>query len=107
DDIRRNTTEGERGSICVSKDPATVTRFGPTCNSLRDNNDKVNTNATIGNIALGVGIAGVVFGGVWLVVAGMRNARAERAEKAPATGFIRPVPMLFSNTKGFGLEGTF
>ncbi|WP_394827197.1 hypothetical protein [Pendulispora albinea] len=100
-DITKNG--GTRGT-CVSTDPTVIARFGATCNSLRDNNDKVDTNATVGNIALGVGIAGAVFGGVWFFVAKKKNASAE---KAPTTGFIRPVPMVFSDTKGFGLEGAF
>ncbi|WP_394831848.1 hypothetical protein LVJ94_35565 [Pendulispora rubella] len=104
-EIRSN---GGTQGTCTSTDPNTVTRYGAACSALRDNNDKVDKNATVGNIALGVGIAGAVFGATWLIVAGVHNSKAgKEAAPAPSTGFIRPVPMVLSNAKGLALEGAF
>ncbi|WP_394842406.1 hypothetical protein LZC95_35725 [Pendulispora brunnea] len=103
EDARRNNVS-TRG-IC--NDPS-ATRYREACNALRDNNDKVDKNATVGNIALGVGIAGAVFGATWLIVASVHNSKAgKEAAPAPSTGFIRPVPMVLSNAKGLALEGAF
>jgi Tfp pilus assembly protein PilF len=55
--IRTNLTADEKthGPICSSRIPADVTKFGKACAALADNNNKVNTDATVANIALAVG----------------------------------------------------
>jgi len=101
------TSQGGGKGTCTSTDAATQAQFGAACAQLRDNNDKVNSDATVANIGLGVGIAGAVLGTTWLIVAGVHNSKAATADKPPTTSWIRPVPIFGRDTKGLGLEGRF
>jgi hypothetical protein len=67
--------------------------FGSACRTLRDNNDKVDTNALIANVSLGVGIAGVVFAGIWYLA-------APKKDEAKASAFT---PFGGYRTAGFSL----
>ncbi len=91
--------------ICTSTAADDVTRFGPACATLKQNNDKVDTNATIANVS-GViaGVAGV-FAIAWLVAVPIVNRKRDHS-----AGWIKnPVltPYAGYNDGGFSLAGQF
>lgn len=64
--------------VCSSSNGQIQKDFGNACKTLRDNNDKVDTNAAIANISIGVSavaVAGIVI--YWIV--------AEKRERTPDT----------------------
>lgn len=77
-------------------------RFANACSALKSDIDNVNTDATIGNIGLGVGIAATAFTvGYWLFA-----TKHDAAE--PATGVrVQPAPMLGYREGGMALVGSF
>lgn len=97
--------------ICSSTDPATVQRFGPACQTLRENNDKVDTNATIANVSLGVAIVGGIFAAAWLIAVPVVNRKRAR-ESAPQASTVTPksphvTPYAGYNNGGFVFSGEF
>jgi hypothetical protein len=94
--------------ICNSKDPQVQKDFGGACATLQDNNKKVDTNALIANISLGVMGAGLVLAAGWYLF-------APKADKEPAQGkHVEPKPTgpIFSpyagsNESGLTVLGTF
>ena len=99
--------------ICSRTDTATVERFGPACQTLKDNNDKVDTNATIANVSIGVMITGFVFSGIYYLAA---NKKDDESEPAPAPAAAPPVngilnpkftPYAGYGNGGFMLTGEF
>jgi len=90
--------------ICSRTDGATVQRFGPACQTLRENNDKVDTNATIANVSLGVMITGFAFAGIYYLAANKRD------DEPASTGTLKkPVvtPYAGYGNGGFVLSGSF
>lgn len=93
----------ETKGLC--NDPA-QTRFTDACNTLRDNNSKVNTNATIANVSVGVMVVGLVFAGGWYLLAPKRDAQpAEAAPVAKPTFNVTPYGGYGQG--GLSLTGTF
>jgi hypothetical protein len=91
--------------ICTSTAADDVTRFGPACTTLKQNNDKVDTNATIANVS-GViaGVAGV-FAIAWLVTVPIVNRKRDHS-----AGWIKnPVltPYAGFGDGGLNLAGQF
>jgi hypothetical protein len=77
------------------------------CATLRDNNSKVDTNATIANVSIGVGIAGLAFAGIWYLAAAKRDDVT-----LPSTTGIAPKKPIFMpyagpNNGGFSFSGEF
>ena len=91
--------------ICTSTAPDDVKRFGPACATLKQNNDKVDTNATIANVSgVVAGVAGV-FAIAWLVTVPIVNRNRDHS-----AGWIKnPVltPYAGYNDGGFSLSGQF
>lgn len=89
-------TNGGGAGTCASTDPAVVRRFGNACRTLADNYDQVNADATAGNVAIGVGIAGAAFAVGWYLFA---------PKKEPSQAFV--VPMVRPGLGGVSFEGRF
>ena len=90
--------------ICTSTIPDDVTRFGPACATLKQNNDKVDTNATIANVSIGVAVVGAVFATAWLIAVPIVNRKRDHAGS-----ITNPVltPYAGYNDGGFNLSGQF
>lgn len=82
---------------------APSSRFAAACKSLQDDVDRSNTDNTIANVGIGVGIAGAVLGLVWLFAGPKRDA-----ESPPLGSWQRPLvtPML-GDARGLKLQATF
>lgn len=90
--------------ICSSTSQADITRFGPACQTLKDNNDKVDTNATIANVSgVVAGLAGA-FAITWLLVVPAVNKKRNKADALPAPKFQ---PYAGPGNGGFLLEQSF
>jgi hypothetical protein len=100
--IRANLLPGQQAQgICASNKSADVARYGKACAALNDDNDKVNTDATIANIGLGVGIAASVFTVIYWLAASKRDASSAKW-KAPVI-----TPMFGGGTGGMSVSGGF
>jgi hypothetical protein len=82
--------------------------FANACKTLRDNNDKVDTNATIANISLVVMGVGLVVAGVWYLAGPKRDDAKPAAARLPRAP-TRPVltPYAGWNNGGLSLAGEF
>jgi hypothetical protein len=88
------------GTSCNPPTPMSLHGLVGACNSFVSSNNDVNTDATVGNIAMGVGIAAAAGTLVyWLV--------ADKAESSTHVARARPVlsPMLGSSVGGLQLSG--
>jgi hypothetical protein len=88
--------------LCSRTDAQTVQTFGKACQTLSDDNDKVNTDATIANIGIGVGIAGLVFAAGWYLFAPKKDS----GEAPPAATRIVVSPMI-GGARGLAISGDF
>jgi hypothetical protein len=99
-EIRKN---GGTDGICSRTDNATVTKFGKACSALADDNSKVDTDATVGNVGLAVGIAGAAFALGWYLFAPKGRGDPNAATwKTPTIS-----PMLGFHVGGLAASGTF
>ena len=103
--IRANITADDKARangtpICSSKDPGNVTKFAKACAALNDNNNKVNTDATVANIALAVGV-----GATAVTVLYWLFASKESDEKAARLPLV--APMFGAGLGGVSMSGTF
>jgi hypothetical protein len=81
---------------------ATLQQVANACNQRASDNQDVNTDATIGNIALGVSVVAAVSTVVyWLV--------ADRHDDSPSSGSTRPIltPIVGRSEGGLSLSGSF
>jgi hypothetical protein len=94
----------EAGQYPCSSTNANVTKnIGAACAQLNTNNNRVNTDATVGNIGLAVGIAGIVGAVIYW-------AAASRSDSQPASAFLyapRLTPVVGPNLNGFAFTGSF
>lgn len=90
--------------VCAQSNPSVVTRYGNACVTLRDNLDKVDTNATIANVSLGIMGAGLVFAAGWYLFAPKRD-KGDVATVAPKTPAV--TPFYGYGNAGLSLSGTF
>ena len=92
---------GTKGT-CVSTDPATKSKYGQACGVLKENLDAVDSNALIGNISLGVAIAGAGFAIGWYLFG------AKNDDGPPASAKIRLLPTFDqANGRGLTVVGSF
>jgi hypothetical protein len=84
--------------ICTRTDPATVGRFGSACSTLKDDNDKVDTNATIANVSLVVMGVGFATAAGWYLFG---------PKKESSSGQVRVVPYGGWGNAGVNLGGSF
>ena len=98
-----NQIKGVGGTSCNPPSPANlVSTISGACDRFVSDNNDVNTDATIGNIAVGVGVvAGAATVVYWLL--------ADKGEDAPSTSATLPslTPMIGPSTGGFSLSGRF
>lgn len=116
-DIRNaaNATPGlSAQGVCSNTNTDVVARFGPACNTLKDNNDKVDTNATIANVSLVVMGLGLVTAGAWYLLGPKPDdpkpsTAASRDVPVRSNGPTRVVvtPFAGHETGGLLLRGTF
>jgi hypothetical protein len=96
---------GSRPGICNSTNPAEVARFGNACKALSDNNDAVNTDALIGNIALGVGGLALASTLVYYFVAPKKQPKKAATGVAPSKPLV--TPLVGQRIGGLMVQGEF
>lgn len=92
---------GGRGT-CISTSPDDVRRFGAACNALKDNLDSVDSDATVANVSIAVGVAGFVTAVGWWMLGPKKEATAPAAAARPVI-----VPMVGRGFGGVGVGGQF
>lgn len=92
----------EPTGLCNSGNAAQQARFGGACATLRDNNDKVNTNTVVANASLVVMSAGLLFAGGWYLFAPKKGE--SKTEGGPPPPTARPA-VQFSPYAGAGQGG--
>ncbi len=108
-DIRKNGgTSGTRATpgTCADTNPTVVAKFGKACAALADDNSKVDTDAAIGNVALGVAIASAAFAVGWYLLAPKKqDAKAASTTETWKTATISPI--IGTRVGGLSLGGSF
>ena len=96
--------------VCSSSDATIQKDFGNACTTLKENNDKVDTNATIANVSIVVMILGLATAGGWYLFAPKRDDSKAADNKNPL-GPKAPPPLLTPyagyGSGGFVLSGSF
>ena len=106
----RSAAGSRATGICTSTVQADIDRFGPACSTLQDDNDKVNTDATLANVSgvlLGVS---AVFTVAWFIAVPMVNKNREGSAPPPATSFLKDIsvtPYAGLNNGGMTFRGAF
>lgn len=103
---RENPPRAPAG-ICSDPTASIQQRYGNACRTLRDNNDKVDTNAAIANVSLGVMGAGLVFAAGWYLFA---PKKSESTSTATAAGTVRSpaiTPFYGYGNAGLTFSGSF
>jgi hypothetical protein len=109
-DISRNATagrfvdrDGNVVNVAFGACNRGVREFERACNTLRENNEKVDTNAMIANISLGVMGAGLLVAGAWYLFAPKRDdAKHASAPRGPIL-----TPYAGWNAGGLKISGEF
>lgn len=94
--------------VCGSTNATIQKDFGNACTTLKDNNDKVDTNATIANVSVVVMLVGAATAAGWYLFAPKRDesgGSAKAAPKSPSTPVLTPYAGY--GTGGFLLSGSF
>ena len=96
-------SKGGRAGVCSSTNAQDVATFGKACAALNDDNNAVNTDATVGNVALGVGVLALLGTAAYYLAAPKRDSAAS------ATAHVRPVvtPILGPHVGGLSISGSF
>jgi hypothetical protein len=96
-------SHGGTAGICSRTDSASVNKFGQACSALADDNNKVDTDATVGNIGLAVGIAGAALAVGWYLFA------PKRQDDKGQGAWYHPIvsPILGPHVGGLAATGTF
>ncbi len=101
----RDKSAPRSSGICTSTNADDISRFGNACQTLKQNNDKVDTNATIANVSIGVAVVSGIFAAAWLIAVPIVNRKRERA----AGPIVNPsvTPYAGYNNGGFQFSGSF
>jgi tetratricopeptide (TPR) repeat protein len=94
------TTHG--GTSCNPPSPSSLMGIGDACNRFISDNNDVNADATIGNIAVGVGVAALAVTVIYWLAADKRADSTSSATRAPAL-----TPIVGPSTGGLSLAGVF
>jgi hypothetical protein len=94
-DIKKNN-----GGAGVCTNPGT--KFRAACAAYADNIDKVNTDATLANIGIGVAIGGLVLAAGWYLFAPKKDADAAKLRYAP-----RLTPLIGGDLQGAAFGSAF
>ena len=97
-------SKGGRAGVCSSTSAQDITTFGKACSALNDDNNAVNTDATVGNVALGVGILALLGTGVYYLAAQKRDDT-----QSSSGGVTRPIvaPIVGPHIGGLSISGKF
>lgn len=100
--IRRAAAARGLPAAGICSNPTTPD-FASSCQTVRDNNDKVDVNAAVANVSLAVMGAGLVFAGGWYLFAPKKSA------ETTATAPLRPTvtPYAGWGNAGLSLSGSF
>jgi len=88
--------------VCSSTNATIQKDFGGACNTLKQNNDKVDTNATIANISGVVMGVGAAFAISWLIAVPIVNRKRNKTAEIPVI-----TPYAGYGNGGFTLSGSF
>lgn len=94
--------------VCNDTNPTIVKDFGGACKTLKENNDKVDTNATIANVSLIVMGVGFVTAAGWYLFAPKRDDQhtsSTEAKPGQPRQAIRPAPPVLVPYAGYGNGG--
>jgi len=96
--------------VCGSSNATIQKDFGNACTTLKQNNDKVDTNATIANVSIVVMIVGLATAGGWYLFAPKRD-ESKAADNKPLGPKPASTPILTPyagyGSGGFVLSGSF
>jgi hypothetical protein len=97
-------SKGGHAGVCSSSNAQDVATFGKACSALNDDNNAVNTDAAIGNVALGVGVLAVLATGAYYLAGTKKDSTSTVTASAP-----RPVvaPMIGPRVGGLSISGSF
>ncbi len=98
-EIRTAAGPNNAAGICTRTDTATTQRFGNACATLRDNNDKVDTNATIANVSAVVAGVGLLTAVGWYLFA------PKHEDPAPPPSVKGPSRPTLTPYAGYGSGG--
>ncbi len=95
--------------VCNDTSAAVVKDFGNACATLKENNDKVDTNATIANVSLVVMGVGLLTAAGWYLFAPKREDQQSGAAGAKSDqarrDSVRPTPPILVPYAGYGNGG--
>jgi hypothetical protein len=92
--------------VCGSSDPTIQKDFSTACTTLKENNDKVDTNATIANVSVVVLVLGLCTAAGWYLFAPKRDdSRSSKAKPLPSGPVLTPYAGYGSG--GLTLSGSF
>jgi hypothetical protein len=90
------------GTSCNPPTPANLSGLAQACNDFQNDNNDVNTDATLGNLFLGVAAAGALVAGIYWVVADKGGESAVISRRSPVL-----VPTVERSGGGLSLSGSF
>lgn len=95
--------------VCSDTDPTIHDAFGNACATLKSNNDKVDTNATLANVSVVIMIAGAATAAGWYLFAPKRE---DHGTNLPSTSSVKRhspvlVPYAGYGSGGLVLSGSF
>jgi hypothetical protein len=95
-------SKGGRAGVCSSTNTQDVATFGKACSALNDDNNAVNTDATVGNVALGVGILAALGTAAYYMAASKTESSSTTSTRGPVV-----TPLLGPRVGGLSISGTF
>jgi hypothetical protein len=100
-----NEIKANGGTQGTCYNTPTTSRFYAACSTLADDNNKVNTDATVANVGIGIGIAGAGFATFWFIWALTHNSHKETtAAPAPQSSFT---PFVGPHLNGLAFSASF
>ncbi len=101
----RNGVPDAKG-VCSDPNPTIHADFNKACTTLQQNNDKVNTDATIANVSVVTMIVGGAFAATWLIAVPIVNSKRSHSAGGPSTLPIL-TPYAGWGSGGMTLSGSF
>lgn len=103
----RQFAEGQGQPAAGACNNPNLPQVASACATLQDNNDKVDTNATIANVSLGVMGAGILLAGIWYLAGPKRDDSKYAPPSAQAPSRPLVTPWAGWNTGGLSVSGAF
>jgi hypothetical protein len=102
--IKTHKSPAPRPGECTNPSPS----FAQACSTLNDDYNAVNTDALLGNIGLGIAIAGVALAGGWYLFAPKRDSgTVTTGQQSSSATTPTLAPMVGLHTTGLSLSGAF